>query len=105
MKNGGPTAGAEVAQLYLGFPSATPGDSAANPEWRLAGFSKKTLKPGETQMVAFELGTQQLSFWDDAPGASKWACAPGMYKACVGANSRDAIDATKGACTSFKLTC
>ena len=105
LANGGGVAGAEVAQMYLGFPPGTPGDAAANPEWRLAGFRKLSLQPGSAQVVTFDLSEQQLSYWDDAPGRSEWACARGTFKVCVGANARDAIDVAKGACTTFELSC
>src|ERR1017187_8979325 len=49
--NTGKRAGAEVAQLYLGFPPIAAGDE---PPLKLKAFRKVTLKPGETQIVELD---------------------------------------------------
>jgi len=91
--------------LYLSFPSSIPGDAKSKPEWVLKGFEKKLVRPDEPVTVSFQLSERDLSYWDDAPGRSLWVCAPGEFRVCVGANSRDAIDPQKGSCTSFSSPC
>merc|ERR1712087_297694 len=49
------------------------------------------------------MGQRDISYWDDSKGASKWVCAVGTFKACVGANANDA--AKEGACTEFESEC
>ena len=82
LTNTGARAGAEVAQLYLGFPSA-----AGEPPKLLKGFTKVTLSPGLSQPVSFNLGWQDLANWD--PGARGWVVTPGVFHVLVGASSRD----------------
>lgn len=101
----GPRAGKDVMQLYLSFPASVPGDAASKPEWVLKGYTKKTVKPNEKVAVTFPLTVRDLSYWDDAPGASHWVCAKGEFRVCIGANARDAIDVATGACTSFMYSC
>ena len=57
--NAGEVDGAEVAQLYVGFP-----ESAATPPRQLRGFEKVALAVGETKTVGFELMRRDLSYWD-----------------------------------------
>jgi beta-glucosidase len=101
----GPREGRDVPQLYVSFPKSVPGDAESKPEWVLKGFSKVALKPGEAESISFVLPNRELSYWDDSPGASKWVCAEGTFKACVGANARDAVLPGKGACTTFQPRC
>lgn len=82
VKNTGDSAGAEVAQLYVSYPSA-----ASQPPKQLRGFEKVTLQPGEEQEVSFALRRRDLSYWDVE--AQKWAIAKGTYEVHVGASSRD----------------
>lgn len=55
--------------------------------------------------MSFPLSVRDLSYWDDAPGQSKWVCATGDFKACVGANSRDALVPGQGTCVTFASPC
>jgi len=81
--NVGAVAGAEVAQLYLGFPVV-----AGEPPLQLKGFRKtKILAPGETEFVVLELRPRDLSIWDEE--AHRWAVVEGTFTAKVGASSRD----------------
>jgi len=75
LSHSGPRAGRDVAQLYLSFPDDVPGDAASKPEWVLKGFQKKTVQPNLPTVVTFSLSLRDLSYWDDAPGASHWVCA------------------------------
>ncbi len=45
-------------QLYIADPYA----SIARPVKELKGFQKLTLKPGESRVVRFEIGEEQLKF-------------------------------------------
>lgn len=80
--NTGSRAGAEVPQLYLGFPAAD-----GEPPKLLKGFVKVTLQPGETQHVSFPLDWQDLAHWDIV--ARGFTVSPGTYDVLVGASSRD----------------
>jgi beta-glucosidase len=80
--NTGTVAGAEVAQLYLGFP-----DYAGEPPRQLKGFEKVTLAPGASATVTFYLSSRSFSFWDSTAGA--WKVPVGQFQLDVGASSRD----------------
>jgi beta-glucosidase len=82
LTNTGSRAGAEVAQLYLGFPAA-----AGEPPKLLKGFTKVSLQPGQTQLVSFNLDWDDLANWD--PVARGWLVTPGAFQVLVGASSRD----------------
>lgn len=81
VENTGAVTGAEAVQLYVGNPAQ------GQPVKQLRGFEKVTLKPGESQMVTFELLRRDLSMWDT--DAQKWALQNGQYQIYVGSSSRD----------------
>jgi beta-glucosidase len=78
----GTQVGAEVAELYLGFPAA-----ANEPPKLLKGFQKITLSPGQTQHVTFNLDWEELANWDAT--ARGWIVTPGTFQVMVGASSHD----------------
>jgi beta-glucosidase len=80
--NSGRRGGAEVVQLYLGYPAA-----AAEPPKQLKGFEKVWLKPGEAKTVTMVLTHDSLSVWDD--NKHGWKVVPGAYWVNVGSSSRD----------------
>jgi beta-glucosidase len=82
VSNTGSRAGAEVPQLYLGFPSA-----AGEPPKLLKGFTKITLAPGQTEHVVYNLDWLDLANWDAT--ARGWLVTPGTFQVLVGASSRD----------------
>ena len=82
LTNTGTLTGAEVPQLYLGFPLA-----ASEPPKQLKGFQKITLSPGQTQHVTFNLDWEDLANWDAT--ARGWIVTPGSFQVMVGASSRD----------------
>ena len=82
LTNTGGRTGAEVPQLYLGFPAA-----AGEPPKLLKGFQKISLSPGRTQHVTFNLDWEDLADWD--PVARGWLVTPGGFQVMVGASSRD----------------
>ncbi|WP_290060398.1 glycoside hydrolase family 3 C-terminal domain-containing protein [Amycolatopsis solani] len=81
VRNTGRRAGADVAQLYLGFPAA-----AGEPPRQLKGFSRVSLAPGESQRVTIRLDARDFSTWDTATHA--WQPARGGFTVSVGDSSR-----------------
>ena len=82
LTNTGTRTGAEVSELYLGFPAA-----AGEPPKLLKGFQKTTLTPGQVQHVVFNLNWEDLANWDAT--ARGWIVTPGTFQVMVGASSRD----------------
>jgi beta-glucosidase len=78
--NTGTRAGAEVAQLYVGFPS-----SDGEPPHQLRGFQRVDLQPGASQTVRFTLTAHDLAHW----AGSGWTTTPGSYQVLVGDSSRN----------------
>ncbi|KAF9884250.1 hypothetical protein FE257_001982 [Aspergillus nanangensis] len=81
--NIGDVAGAEVAQLYLGFPDTAP----ATPPKQLRGFQKLALEPSANGDVEIELRRRDISYWDVAQ--QQWVVPTGTFDVYVGASSRD----------------
>ncbi|MEV6826358.1 glycoside hydrolase family 3 C-terminal domain-containing protein [Amycolatopsis sp. NPDC051102] len=81
VRNTGRRAGAEVAQLYLGFPAA-----AGEPPRQLKGFSRVSLAPGRSQRVTIHLDTRDFSVWDT--GHHAWQPVRGAFTVSVGDSSR-----------------
>jgi beta-glucosidase len=82
LRNIGKRAGAEVVQVYLGFPAA-----AGAPPKQLKGFDKLTLQAGETRDIAIPLSPEAFRFWDEDQAG--WRILPGTYQIMVGRSSRD----------------
>jgi len=82
LKNTGDVAGAEVAQLYVQYPS-----EAKQPVRQLRGFEKVSLSAGQQKDVSISVRRRDISFWDTV--AQKWALASGSYTFSVGSSSRD----------------
>ncbi|HKR26922.1 MAG TPA: glycoside hydrolase family 3 C-terminal domain-containing protein, partial [Acidobacteriaceae bacterium] len=80
--NTGSRAGAEVAQLYVTFPSI---DEAPEPPHQLKGFQKIELAPGQTRTVELNLSPQQLSYWSESRHV--WQLAHGEFSVAVGDSS------------------
>jgi beta-glucosidase len=78
--NTGPLAGSDVAQLYLGDPAV-----AGEPPRQLKGFSKVTLRPGQSTTVRFTLTNHDLSYWDDT--ANGWMVPAGRFGVYLGGSS------------------
>jgi len=90
LKNTGSLSGAEVAQVYLGFPAGL-----GEPPQRLVGWSKILLQPGATQHVTITVdansSSHPLSYWNT--GSSGWVVAPGDYAVYLGNSSRNVVTA------------
>ena len=80
LTNTGDTAGEEVVQLYTRDLVA----SITRPVKELKGFRRVQLEPGETTTVAFELHTDQLSFFGRD---MKPTVEPGLFHAWIGGSS------------------
>jgi beta-glucosidase len=78
--NTGLSAGAEVAQLYLGAPA-----TAQEPPKQLKGYAKVTLRPGQSSRVRFRINSRELATWHNG----LWTVVPGAYSVMVGASPRD----------------
>lgn len=73
--------GAEITQLYV----CDVESSVPRPKKELKGFSKVTLKPGETRVVRIRLIGRDLGFWDVQ--RHEWKVEPGEFRVLVGGSS------------------
>jgi beta-glucosidase len=80
--NTGNREGAEVVQLYMGFP-----EEAEEPPRQLKGFEKILLKPGESKFVNLALDQSSFAAWNVK--GNEWKIYPGAYFIMVGSSSRD----------------
>jgi len=83
--NAGSVRGDEVVQLYIRqeFSSVT------RPVKELRGFRRITLNPGETKVVEFTLGPEELSYLNRD---MRRVVEPGTFRIMVGGNSVDLIE-------------
>jgi len=81
--NIGHVKGAEVAQLYLGFP-----EGSGEPPKVLKGFDRtRELEPGAFANVSFALATRDVQTYDG--NAGRWETPDGVFQIYVGTSSRD----------------
>ena len=81
VKNSGLRDAAEVAELYVGDPSA----QIERPAEELKGFKKVRLKAGETQRVSLQLDRRAFAYWDVQ--LKEWRVDPGKFTIMVGDSS------------------
>jgi beta-glucosidase len=81
--NTGPCRGKEVAQLYVGDPTA----SVARPPRELKAFAKIDLPAGESETLTVRLDARDFSYWSSAE--QRWVVEPGEFTVAIGASSRD----------------
>ena len=81
IRNTGKREGSEVAQLYVGNPQAR----VPRPVKELRGFSKVSLRPGETKRVSITLDTRSFTYYD--VDAKQWRTDPGIFDILVGRSS------------------
>jgi beta-glucosidase len=81
--NTGTRDGAEVAQLYVGDPSAT----VKRPVMELKGFQKVRLAAGEKQHVTLKLNNRSFAYFDVA--SHDWKIDPGKFTISVGDSSEN----------------
>jgi beta-glucosidase len=79
--NTGSRPGAEVTQVYVGFPSWT-----GEPPRQLKGFRRVELDPGASEGVTIAFDRRAFSYWDERAGA--WRVGRGCYTIAVGGSSR-----------------
>ncbi len=77
--NTGSRTGDEVAQLYLNHRYG----SKVRPVKELKAFQRITLKPGESRMLEFPVGFEQMKCWRNG----KWTVEPGEYRLTCGPDS------------------
>jgi beta-glucosidase len=82
LRNSGPVAGAEVAQLYLRDPVA----SVVRPLKELKGFQRIVLKPGQAPTVRFTIDRETLAFYNRKLA---WGAEAGKFELMVGGASND----------------
>ncbi|GAB2845015.1 glycoside hydrolase family 3 N-terminal domain-containing protein [Microbacterium insulae] len=70
--------GDEVLQVFVQDLVAT----VAQPVRRLIAFARRTLAPGETATLAFEIGRDELHFWDAS--SARFVVEPGLFRLHVG---------------------
>jgi beta-glucosidase len=80
VRNVGSKGGSDVAQLYLGDPTA-----AGEPPRQLAGYQRVSLAPGASERVQFTVTPRDESWWSDDAGG--WSQSPGAYRVFVGDSS------------------
>jgi beta-glucosidase len=79
--NTGKMAAAEVAQVYVGDPSA----SVPRPARELKGFRKLRLAPGQTQRVTLHLDRRAFAYY--GVNNKDWTVDPGKFRIYVGESS------------------
>jgi beta-glucosidase len=80
LTNTGAYKGEEVVQLYVQDKVAT----VVRPVKELKGFKKVLLLPGESKIISFVMGPDQLSFYKPGTG---WLTEPGTFKLMLGTSS------------------
>jgi beta-glucosidase len=91
VRNTGKREGTETAQLYIRMR----GTSVARPVRELKGFQRVHLAPGESRRLEFNLGREELSFWN---AEMRYEAEPGSLYVWV------APDCTQGAPAKVELT-
>lgn len=87
VQNVGDRAGDEVVQLYLHDLVA----SVTRPVEALKGFSRVSLRPGESRHVEFTLGPRELGFYDQT---MQFVVQPGTFKVMVGTSSPSGLESS-----------
>ena len=81
--NTGSRAGSETVQLYI----AAKDSKVERPVKELKAFQKVYLQPGETRNVTLTIGTDALSYYDEA--SSSWRADAGKFEALIGTASNN----------------
>jgi beta-glucosidase len=83
LANTGKHAGEEVVQLYVKHLDS----KVARPLKELKGFSRVSVKPGETKHVTLDLKSDQLAYW--SVEGQKFQVEPGKIEIMIGSSSSD----------------
>jgi len=93
--------GAEVVQVYLGFP-----ENLGEPPRRLVGFQKVWLQPGQALPFTITIDPTStnypFSYWNTT--THNWAIQPGNYTVYVGNSSGSVGSSPNFGCTDFAYT-
>jgi beta-glucosidase len=81
--NSGARRGADVVQVYINAP-----DSLGVRTWRLAGFARVELSPGQRRDIEIELEPRAFAHWDEGRGDWRW---DERLPLAVGRSSRDFV--------------
>ncbi len=84
VKNTGTRSGDEVVQLYIHDPVA----SISQPVRRLRAFDRVTLGPGQSKTVSFQLGRDDVGFYDNS---GKFVVEPGQIDVYAGDSSQASL--------------
>jgi beta-glucosidase len=84
LSNTGSRAGAEVAQIYVGDPSAV-----GEPPRQLKGYRRVQLNAGQSTRVTIALAAPSFAHWDSAK--HRWVVSAGSYRVMLGSSSRNII--------------
>jgi len=80
--NTGTRTGRCVVQCYVSKPGSA---TVEMPEKELVDFTSVELAPGESKTVSFDLGFEQLKYFDETQNA--WMLAKGLYTVSIGPDS------------------
>ena len=83
--NTGSVAGDEVPQVYLGSPASPPA-GVPFADRALAGYSRITLRPGQSPLVGLHVPLRQIQYWDSQSG--RWVTAAGPRPLYVAGDER-----------------
>ncbi len=83
VKNTGSRKGREIVQMYIGDRKS----SLPRPLKELKGFKKVELSPGESTLVTFTIGKDELCFFD--PDKHEWVAEPGKFDIYIAAAADD----------------
>lgn len=83
VKNTGSRAGDEVVQLYVQYPQS----KVVRPVKELKGFSRVSLKPGETKIISVPIKAESLAWWNEKTG--RWEVETGPVAILAGGSSTD----------------
>jgi beta-glucosidase len=87
VENTGARAGDEVVQLYIRDVAS----SVTRPVRELKGFERVRLRPGEKRRVTFQIGPEQLGFYNRE---LRFVVEPGEFKVFAGTNSQEGLEAS-----------
>ena len=83
VKNTGSREGDEVVQLYVQYPQS----KVVRPTKELKGFSRVSLRPGETKIVSVPLKVQSLAWWNEK--TNRWEVEDGPVTLLIGGSSAE----------------
>ena len=84
VSNTGDRAGADVVQVYV---QAADGEERTT--WRLAGFKRVELEPGETRRIEIQLEPRAYKRWDSS--SRRWVANPGELPVAIGRSAEDLV--------------